>query len=242
MGNWYGVSGLSSTSFAFPHLLPAKSFAAVASGNPSGNGAADMTVMWEIRKKIGQTASSKVGSQNWLDSGGLDKCNIYVHDVIKEAGQTPPESSKGSVAYRLKYYLGLVDSKNYPAQAGDWANANLTLGCWKTLTIPPTPPGFIGPVPAFPPDISGPGDVIAEAIQYSDATGHVGIVVGSRQTSSADSTALCSGLPPGTITITDYGFRPDNYVSPDGCKLPDGTDARKHGREKFAVVKQFVCF
>jgi hypothetical protein len=92
-----------------------------------------------------------------------------------------------------------------------------------------------------PAEISAPGDVIAEAIQYSDATGHVGFVVGSRQTSSADSTAWCSGLPPDTITVTDYGLRPDNYVSLDGCKLRDGTDARKHGRERYAVVKRFVC-
>lgn len=172
----------------------------------------------------------------------LSKCNIFVHDVIKEAGQDPPQSDKTSRSHRLAFYLGQVDSLNYPAQATDWANSNKTLGCWKTVDIgPPPPPDFIGPVPNFPADISGPGDVIAEQIPFTDATGHVGFVVGARQTVSADSTAWCSGLPAGTITNTDYGFRPDDYESPDGCTAPDGHDARQFGRERHAVIKRFVC-
>jgi cell wall-associated NlpC family hydrolase len=206
-----------------------------ASSNPMPSTNGTESLNQKIRDKIAQVAQSKVGSQNWLDQPNANKCNIFVHDVIKEAGQVPPESPQWGLRWRMKYILGQVDSKNYPAQSRDWANPNLTLGCWQTLTIPTPPPGFIGPVPSFPPDISGPGDIIAEAINYNDAFGHVGIVVGSRQTTSADSTAPCSGSgPAGTITISDYGFRPDNYVSPDACP-------RQFGREKDAVVKRFVC-
>ncbi len=121
--------------------------------------------MWDVREKIGQLAKSKLGSQHWPDLGfGHNQCNIFVHDVIKEAGQIPPEFQKSSAAHRLAYYLGQVDSKNYPAQAGDWANPSMVLGCWKTLTLPPPTPGLVGPEPDLPPDISGSGDVIAEAI------------------------------------------------------------------------------
>jgi hypothetical protein len=147
--NWY--SGLSSiVSTVFPPLETATSFAAFLNGNPSNNGAAQKPVTKDVRAKIAQIAQSKVGSRNWLDQGGLNKCNIFVHDAIKLAGSIPPESDKSSNAHRLAFYLGLVDSENYPAQAADWANSNKTLGCWKTVEIgPPPPPDFIGPVRLF---------------------------------------------------------------------------------------------
>jgi hypothetical protein len=240
MSNSYQIGSVESVTLVTEE--PDVSFGAYIGGNPGGNQVADRPLTQDVRSKLAELASSKVGSQNWLDTAESgNKCNIFVHDLIKEVGLDPPESDKTSALHRLAYYLGKVDSKNYPAQAADWANPQKTLGCWKTVEITPLPPGFIGPQPNFPPDISMPGDVIAEAINYSDATGHVGIIVGSRQTASADSTAWCSKLPPGTITITDYGFRSDNYSSPDGCKNPDGSDARQHGRESHAVVKRFVC-
>ena len=77
------------------------------------------------------------------------------------------------------FYFGLVDSPYYPAQAGDWANRGKTLACWKTVTVRPPY--------AWPADLSGPGDVIAETITYEDATGHVGIIVSPQHTFSADS-------------------------------------------------------
>jgi hypothetical protein len=101
-----------------------------------------------------------------------------VHDVLAEAATIPPESDKTSLQHRIAYYLGKVgltqvDSANYPAQAGDWANPKKTLGCWKTLVVPDG-----SAVGTLPPDISIAGDIVAEAIQFSDATGHVGIIVG----------------------------------------------------------------
>ena len=48
------------------------------------------------------------------------------------------------------------------------ANPNKTLGLWKTLVVPTgVPEGTLAP------DLSEPGDVIAEPIQYSDATRNV---------------------------------------------------------------------
>jgi hypothetical protein len=84
--------------------------------------------------------------------------------------------------------------------------------------------------------------VIAEAINYTDATGHVGIIADFHQTVSADSAAAC--IPPhaaaGTIDISDYGFRPDNWVDP--YKDPTtGQPCRTNGWKSKAVVKRFVC-
>jgi hypothetical protein len=58
------------------------------------------------------------------------------------------------------------------------------LNSWKTVTVPQG-----SPAGSLPPDYSIPGDVIAEAIQFSDATGHVGIIVNNLQgqMASADS-------------------------------------------------------
>ncbi len=221
-------------------LSIAASYVAFAGGNASGNGTATQPVTPDVQQMIAKIASGYVGSQKWLDTQGSNKCNIFVKDVLEQAGTNPPGSPSSGARQRIKYYLGLADTPVYPALAGDWANPSTVLKCWKTVTInpgnPPLAPGTL------PPDISIPGDVIAEAINYSDATGHVGIIVGSRQTASADSAAPC--FPPygpaGIIDISDYGFRPDNWVDPFKNSLT-GQPCRTHGKERFAVVKRFVC-
>jgi hypothetical protein len=98
----------------------------------------------------------------------------------------------------------------------------------------------------YPADLSRPGDIIAEAINYTNATGHVGIVVGSSQTASADSAAACMSngtIPAEIIDITDYGFRPDGwassqtYVNQNGQIVP----CSQNGWKSKAVVKRFTC-
>lgn len=184
-----------------------------------------------VRDEIAAAARAHEGSQQWLDDDvqHINKCNLFVHDMITQAAGAFAPPMEEDLRSRIRYYLGRTDSPLYPALAGDWANPNKTLSCWQTV------PGGA--------DKAQPGDVIAEAIQYSgSATGHVGIVTGNQETTSTDSTAYCQGLPPGTITVNDYGFRPDDYVSPDGCRNPlTGQDARLHGRKRYAVVKRFVC-
>lgn len=211
-----------------PTIGPADTFMPMGSGNPSFNLTAIRPVNREIRNRIAQVAESKLGSQNWLDQPNLNQCNIFVHDVLKEAGSLEPHSDLSSERRRLAFYFGLVDSPYYPAQAGDWANRGKTLACWKTVTVRPPY--------AWPADLSGPGDVIAETITYEDATGHVGIIVSPQHTFSADSAVDCYNppTPRGTITDSDYGFRPDNYVDPAGC--------RHFGLKKQAVVKRFSCW
>jgi hypothetical protein len=186
---------------------------------------------------IAQAALGHVGSTTWLDTVGNNQCNIFVKAVLKEVGLTPPMSPVNpSWKHRAAYLLKLVDTPGYPAQAKDWATPSTDLKCWHAVTVPQVP---VGPQ-ALPPDLSVPGDVIAQAINYSDATGHVGIIVGVQQTASADSAAACvSGQPAGIIDVTDFGFRPDGWVSP--YTYPNGLPCSTSGQKRKAVVKRFVC-
>lgn len=228
--DWPATTAASFTSVANDPIEVAQNTSAVPGGNPSHTRTSMASLNKLVRDTVAQTAQGYTGSTQWADNAppAGNKCNLYVHDVLQQAAASPPFQT--SFKQRLKYYLGRVNSAEYPALAGDWASPEKTLKCWNVQ------PGGA--------DASQPGDVVAEAINYSDATGHVGIIVGSQQTSSADSTAWCDKLAAGTITISDYGFRPDNYTSPDGCKYPPGSnqDARQHGRKRYAVVKRFVCY
>src|SRR5262245_62074563 len=131
--------------------------------------------------EIVRVAKSKVGSQDWLYSKRKDnfgentnKCNKFVYDVLVEAGvQPPPEVS---------IWLGL---RSRPPTAGEWADPKVQIHGWMAVTDPQ------------------PGDVVAEAHDYSDATGPVGIVVGAKETVSA------AAIPPisGVVVLNDWGFR-----------------------------------
>ena len=141
---------------AFEPTAVASTYGAFAGGGPAAIGTADRSVAEDVRTLIAQIAESKVGSQHWLDQNGLNQCNIFVHDVLAAGGTTPPESDKTSLQHRIAYYLGKVgltqiDSKNYPAQAGDWANASKTLGCWQTLIVPSGSPSGTLPPRCFSP-------------------------------------------------------------------------------------------
>ncbi len=238
IGGWYGISSASAIQASFyPAIDVADSFAAFAQGNSSQNRTANRPLAKSVQQLIAQTALSYVGSTNWLDTVGNNQCNIFVKAVLQQAGLTPPMSPVNpSWQHRAAYLLRLVDTPGYPAQAKDWATPSTELKCWRAVTVTQAP---VGPQP-LPPDISVPGDVIAQAINYSDATGHVGIIVGPQQTASADSAATCvSGAPAGIIDITNFGFRPDGWVSPQTS--PNGTPCATSGQKSKVVVKRFVC-
>jgi len=126
--------------------------------------------------------------------------------------------------YYLGYKLGIMDEKYYPL-AGQWADKGLEIPGW--------------PVVSGGPDRAEPGDVIAEAHHYSDATGHVGIVVGPHQTASADSTVEEA---PGTITISGP---PDDDVPGFGFRAWDDFDAdvppeRRTGLKDTSILRRFT--
>ena len=137
--------------------------------------------MADMIPAIIRVASRKVGKNDWLYATAKDdfgantnKCNQFVYDVMVEAGLVP----KPTVP---KYVLW-----TRPPTAGEWATPSVAIAGWVVVTDPK------------------PGDVVAEAHNYADATGHVGIVIGEKMTASA------SALAKGQIVQNDWGFRTDS--------------------------------
>ena len=79
--------------------------------------------------------------------------------------------------------------------AAQWADPSFKIANWVVLK---------------PGESPEPGDVVAEKINYSDATGHVGIVVDNQQTVSQWSS------PTESVGQNNYGFRSDNDPNPNG--------------------------
>lgn len=129
-------------------------------------------------------ARSHIASQLWRYSVAKDnfgrntnKCNKFVYDVMVEAGIKPPPQVT---------IPGWIWDTIRPPTAGEWATAAVAIPDWNVVANPQ------------------PGDVVAEAHHYSDATGHCGIVVGDKET-------VCySSLLHGVIDLTDWGFRADS--------------------------------
>jgi len=134
--------------------------------------------MADMAPAIVRVATSKVGKKDWLyetakgDFGAnTNKCNLFVYDVMVEAGLNPKPTVPRYVLWTR------------PPTAGEWATPSVAIAGWEVVTDPK------------------PGDVVAEAHNYSDATGHVGVVVGDKLSVSA------SSLVHGQIVQNDWGFR-----------------------------------
>ncbi len=234
-GNSYHLGSVEQISASLLNF--ADSFWAFAQGNASGNGTANRPLAKTVQQLIAQSALGYVGSLNWVGLGH-PACNQFVQKVLEDAGQQVPYSTNWR--RRLADYFGLLHGAlYYPALAGDWASHTKVLGCWHNVTF--NGPPRLG-ADLLPADLSKPGDIIAEAINYINASGHVGIVVGAQQTVSADSAAACFPpySPTETIDISDYGFRPDNWVDPYSDPQT-GLPCRTSGKKSSAVVKRFVC-
>jgi hypothetical protein len=143
--------------------------------------AQELKAMPSLAASITRVARSKIGSQEWLygkEKGNFgkntNKCNQFVYDVLVEAGVKPPPVVPKYIILRR------------PPTAGEWADPSIQIEGWVVVTDPKA------------------GDVVAEAHNYSDATGHAGIVVDNGQTVSA------RALVGGVIVQNDWGFRSDN--------------------------------
>jgi hypothetical protein len=237
LGNSYQIGSVDQVVTNWINL--AVSWCPFAGGNPSRNGTANMPAAEAVRQLIAQISSYYTNfpqNSTWENKQPENQCNQFVHDVLAEAGTQAPLSlgTKFRNAFpRIAYYMGKTTSASYPASAGDWAYPHNTLTCWQNVTVPTDRLG------GYPADVSKPGDVIAEAINYTDASGHVGIIVGPRQTASADSAAACMSKGPSEmIDLTDYGFRADGSVA---VNPNTGQVCSTSGWKSNAVVKRFVC-
>lgn len=131
-----------------------------------------------IRENIVKESKKQVGSTGWMynkPKGNFGKNTHKCNLFVADVAAAAGASVPFNRGWRNKY----------PPTAGDWADGKIP--GWITVTSPE------------------PGDVIAEAHNYSDDTGHTGIVTGEGLTTSANSTVG------GTITENNWGFRPDNH-------------------------------
>ena len=134
--------------------------------------------------RIVRVARSYIDSKLWMYAVAKDnfgentnKCNKFVYDIMVEVGINPPPQVT---------VPGWIWDTIRPPTAAEWASATVAIPYWNIVAEPQ------------------PGDVVAEAHHYSDATGHCGIVVGNKET-------VCySSLLSGVIDLTDWGFRADS--------------------------------
>lgn len=168
-------------------------------------------------------ARQYVGSKTWAEQraygpypAGSNKCNIFVFAVANAVSYWVPKK------VRIDWLpdddeFRLPEGKPYEPLAGQWADPDVEIGDWKMVSSPQ------------------PGDVIAEAGEYSNASGHVGIVSfpagGGKGTLKAGDdrtvriplkgqTVSQGTLRDDTGAITqdevlenDWGFRPNSHPS-----------------------------
>lgn len=138
-------------------------------------------IVQRIRDQIAANARAEVGSTEWnfdveKDNFGenTNKCNKFVHDMVTESGVDLPTPNGG-----------WIGPKEYPINAGQWADPNFKIKGWKVVKA------------------ARSGDVVSQAMTGSGYTGHTGIVVGSR---AYVSTVSANG---NAIVRNDWGFRQD---------------------------------
>lgn len=138
----------------------------------------------KTRQKIVDIVTKYLGRTDWnyeKEKGNFpensNKCNKFVYDCTKEADATPGLPNGNPI----KKIFG----NGSPPLAKQWADPNYKIPGWEVLKPGETPQ---------------PGDVVAQAINYSDATGHVAIVVAPGQT-------IGTSDKEHKISKTDWGFR-----------------------------------
>jgi RHS repeat-associated protein len=133
----------------------------------------------EVRERIVNLAKIHVGSTAWNYAkskmpfkANTNKCNQFVSDVTRAAGADP-----GTPNGRFK---------RSPPTAEQWADPDYEIPGWRVLS---------------PDEKPMPGDVAAQKINYSDATGHSAVVTEDGKTVGT------SSIGEESIKETDWGFR-----------------------------------
>jgi RHS repeat-associated protein len=147
----------------------------------------------EIRKNIARIAKRYESSDLWKYSNAkgpygpnTNKCNLFVYDVLREAGVDMGYMNGGV----MRNWFG-VGALKYPALAGQWGDRDYQIPGWQIVDDEPMP-----------------GDVVAMRSFYLDASGHVGIYhplsLGQNGTISA------SSYLGGRIVHNQWGYRADD--------------------------------
>ena len=228
----------STIDFEEPPSEPASTFAAEAGGNPSGDPSLPTTAYPSLgaayRSEIARLAENYVGnSTKWNEQtrGGVT-CNLFVKEVLNEASLNTLQTVSAPVRPNLKPW---ELTSTHPFLAQDWANPGVKDKCWKMVSAGP--------------DSALPGDVLATGFPANgpDGTGHVGLIVppdsgtpNYRDVSAADvppywwTDQQKQSFIPGTITLTDYGFRLPGY--------DPANPSANQGLKRDSNVRRFSCY
>lgn len=188
-------------------------------GYNSNNLATTTITLCDLPKKIVDIALKYRRSTNWAYSAAKasqphpnlnetitipenrNKCSLFVYDVLTEAGLSVPWIERGKSTYIPGF------KKLYPPLADDWANTG-KLKNWAADTAPL------------------PGDIGAYVVNWSDATGHVGIVVAPGVTVSAGHDE---------VEVNDVGFRVMKMSAKD---REVNTSRGMNGQHDFTVFRR----
>ncbi len=140
-----------------------------------------------VRRKIADIAQSWVGSKTWADAAyynflygaGTNKCFLFVRDVLDAAGADPGTPN---------WLHGLPR----PPLAGQWGDPDFEIPGWVVLKDG---------------ESLAPGDVVAQQLGYTDASGHV-MIVGD------DNTFVGTGDPPGQPGGTTEQIPARDFLGP----------------------------
>ena len=114
---------------------------------------------------------------------GTNKCNIFCADVINAAGASLPSPN---IINPIASKIPFINKKYGPPFAGQWANPNYDIPNWRVLNANEVPRR---------------GDIAAYQYNYSDASGHMAIVIQNGYTVGTSSRY-------NKISRTKFGFDP----------------------------------
>lgn len=176
-------------------------------------------IIKDIPRKIVLTALKHRGSTTWAGNTSktsvhltmkdknvtfnnrTNKCNVFVHDVLTEAGIAVPWIEHGKSKY-IPYY-----SRVSPPTAEEWADTSKLQKNWSSNKTPL------------------PGDIGAYMLPYTDATGHVGIIL---------TKGVCISAGWEKVEVNDVGFRLQNGTADLETDKSDFTNFRRY---KHKVIK-----
>jgi len=141
--------------------------------------------------RAGNLAEYYIGSTAWNTdvtrgdyAEGVNKCNVFCGEILKQAGISP---GTPNIINPKRALLPWVGKKYGFPLAGQWADPYYHIPGWEVLRTNETPRR---------------GDIAAYSFNYSDASGHVAIVLKSGYTVGTSGSQR-------QIAKTDFGFNPD---------------------------------
>ena len=133
------------------------------------------------RQQIVKNVKKQNGSTDWAYDerngrygSGTNKCNVFVDDMLDASGIYTSDPNGRAATFNL----------GSPVTAGQWADPNYNISGWKIVSSPQA------------------GDVVAIKANFSDASGHVAIMVSPTES---------IGAGHNEVHVTDFGYSSKHF-------------------------------